>query len=64
MISAITKTTAKPASTPSSQLVPRMSRSTGISRIKGSTIGAKEKPASAATIQPMIDSVSRTRPRA
>ena len=40
------------------------SRSTGISRISGSTIGAKEKPATAATIQPTIDSASRTRPRA
>ena len=64
MISATANTAAKPASTPSSQLVPMMSRSTGISRISGSTIGAKAKPASAATIQPAIDSASRTSPRA
>ena len=33
-----------------------MSRSTGISRSSGSIIGAKAKPAIAATIQPAIDS--------
>ena len=62
--SATTKTATKPARIESSQLVPRMSRSTGISRISGATIGAKEKPAIAETIQPAIDRHSRTKPRA
>ena len=64
MTSATAKTAAKPARMPSSQLVPIRSERIGISRISGSTEGAKQKPARAATIQPRIDSDSRARPRA
>jgi hypothetical protein len=54
---------AKAAITESSQLSPRKSDRIGISWTSGVAIGAKYQAATAAPIQPRIDSVSRTKPR-
>ena len=62
-ISVAAKTVAKAAMIDSSQLSPRKSPTTGISRMRGSTEGAKKKATKAAATHPAMARVSRTKPR-